>query len=63
MRNLVALGAVAALVAGCGGHQYEPAPPGVSLSGEAKAGVVYEEGQGTSTVSDSELKITLGASI
>ncbi len=60
MKSLSALVAVAMLLAGCEGHQYEPREPGLSVSGEAKAGVKYIEGQGSSVAKDVTLKLSLG---
>lgn len=51
------------VLAGCDGHQYEPREPGVRFSGEAKAGVKYVEGQGSTVVNDADVKISIGGSI
>ncbi|WP_424944187.1 hypothetical protein [Aliiroseovarius crassostreae] len=50
------------VLAGCEGHQYEPRDPGVSFSGEAKAGVKYVEGQGSSVANDVDMKVSIGGS-
>lgn len=63
MRVLLMLGLALPLLAACEGHQYEKKEPGVTLSGEAGAGLKYEEGKGTSVVAKNELTLSLGGSI
>lgn len=50
------------MLSGCEGHQYEPREPGLRVSGEAKAGVVYVEGQGSSVANDVDVKVSVGGS-
>ncbi|UWQ02395.1 hypothetical protein K3X44_03370 [Aliiroseovarius crassostreae] len=63
MRFLMAIGAVATLLAGCDGHQYEPKKSGITTSGEVGVGVKYQEGQGTSLATNNEVKISVSGSI
>ncbi|WP_432449279.1 hypothetical protein [Aliiroseovarius marinus] len=52
----------ALILAGCEGHQYEPRKPGITLSGEAGAGVVYKNGT-AAPHSETKLKVSMGGSI
>lgn len=63
MRIFIVLATLGTGLAGCDGHQYEPKAPGVTLSGEAKAGVKYHENTGTRTGSDLDLKVNIGGSV
>lgn len=44
------------LLSACTGHDYEPRDPGISISGETKAGVTYSGGD---VSPDQETKITI----
>ena len=62
MRIVVATSLAWALLTGCTGHQYEPREPGVTYSGEAGLGVVYEDGK-IRPHTETKLTIGIGGSI
>lgn len=62
MRFIIVLSVSLAVLAGCTAHQYDPPPPGVSLSGEAGVGVKYNDAKVT-PVQNAKLKVRLGATL
>ncbi|WP_424939460.1 hypothetical protein [Aliiroseovarius sp. S253] len=61
-KTAVAAIAMSLLLAACEGHQYEPKEPGVTVSGEAGFGVVYEDGK-TKPHTTTTLNVSMGGSI
>ncbi|MCK8465229.1 hypothetical protein MUY35_15325 [Aliiroseovarius sp. S1339] len=62
MRIILATSLACVLLAGCTGHKYEPREPGLTYSGEAGAGVVYEDGK-VRPHTETKLTIGIGGSI
>ncbi|SPF75689.1 hypothetical protein ALP8811_00682 [Aliiroseovarius pelagivivens] len=62
--NKVAVSAIAMslLLAACEGHQYERSTPGVTVSGEAGFGVVYEDGK-TKPHTTTTVSVSMGGSL
>ncbi|MCK0137805.1 hypothetical protein [Aliiroseovarius sp. F47248L] len=62
MRIAVAISLACFFLSACTGHDYEPREPGISISGETKAGLKYSGGD-VSPDQETKITISVGGSI
>ncbi|SEW27885.1 hypothetical protein SAMN05444851_2661 [Aliiroseovarius sediminilitoris] len=62
MRVVLAISLASVLLSACTGNEYEPREPGITFSGETRAGVTYKDGD-ISPDQDTKITISVGGSI